>query len=558
MPKEELLRRVWPDTFVEEANLSVNVSILRKALGEQPDGRAWIQTVARRGYRFLGAVRAQAKAPRSLAVLPFRSLGDRRGRRRARPGHGGRAHHAARGDRPRGGAAHRHRPPLRVPGRRPRGGGATARSGRGRRRAAAALGLAPAPHRPAGPDRRGGAPLGRPLRRGVHAPLRRRGHGGRARGGGPRGGAEHRGAPAARPPPDGEPRGLPGLLPRSLLLGPLLPALGREGHAELPRGHGPRPPLCAAARGPRGRVPRGRLRRRSPAARGLGARRRSRPGRRWPSTTGSRSPTSRRASFASCRTGTGTAPSASCGVPSTLAPDSTGASPVARPRAGPSRPRRRGGPDAAAGRRAGPAVPGRLRSRRPAPRVRRRARGRARPGPAHPRARPAPVPRPLGGRERPFEPRAPRRGGGRAPPRAGPGRGHGLHEAGSRPQPGPGRPGGRGAGAPGPGGPGRHLTVPGGDRPSRAGRDEPRARAPGLGGGRARPLDRAPRRRPADATAAGPPGVRGAGRRVRSDGRRSWDGPSPRPSRSLACSARREHARVTRRPATPRRPSGSP
>jgi DNA-binding winged helix-turn-helix (wHTH) protein/tetratricopeptide (TPR) repeat protein len=75
VPKEELLRRVWPDTFVEEANLSVNVSILRKTLGEQPDGRDWIQTVARRGYRFLGAVRAQARAPRSLAVLPFRSLG---------------------------------------------------------------------------------------------------------------------------------------------------------------------------------------------------------------------------------------------------------------------------------------------------------------------------------------------------------------------------------------------------------------------------------------------------------------------------------------------------
>jgi DNA-binding winged helix-turn-helix (wHTH) protein/tetratricopeptide (TPR) repeat protein len=75
VPKEELLRRVWPDTFVEEANLSVNVSILRKALGDQPDGRPWIQTVARRGYRFLGPVRAQAEAPRSLAVLPFSSLG---------------------------------------------------------------------------------------------------------------------------------------------------------------------------------------------------------------------------------------------------------------------------------------------------------------------------------------------------------------------------------------------------------------------------------------------------------------------------------------------------
>ncbi len=75
VPKEELLRRVWPDTFVEEANLSVNVSILRKALGDQPDGRPWIQTVARRGYRFVGPVRGQAEAPRSLAVLPFSSLG---------------------------------------------------------------------------------------------------------------------------------------------------------------------------------------------------------------------------------------------------------------------------------------------------------------------------------------------------------------------------------------------------------------------------------------------------------------------------------------------------
>jgi DNA-binding winged helix-turn-helix (wHTH) protein/tetratricopeptide (TPR) repeat protein len=73
--KEELLRRVWPDTFVQEANLSVNVSILRKTLGDQPDGRPWIQTVPRRGYRFLGAVRAPAAAPRSLAVLPFRPLG---------------------------------------------------------------------------------------------------------------------------------------------------------------------------------------------------------------------------------------------------------------------------------------------------------------------------------------------------------------------------------------------------------------------------------------------------------------------------------------------------
>ena len=75
VPKDELLQRVWPDTFVEEANLSVNVSILRKALGDQPDGQPFIQTVARRGYRFVGRVdAASAAAPRSLAVLPFRPL----------------------------------------------------------------------------------------------------------------------------------------------------------------------------------------------------------------------------------------------------------------------------------------------------------------------------------------------------------------------------------------------------------------------------------------------------------------------------------------------------
>ena len=75
VPKDELLQSVWPDTFVEEANLSVNVSILRKALGDQPDGQPFIQTVARRGYRFVGHIEAVATpAPRVLAVLPFRPL----------------------------------------------------------------------------------------------------------------------------------------------------------------------------------------------------------------------------------------------------------------------------------------------------------------------------------------------------------------------------------------------------------------------------------------------------------------------------------------------------
>ena len=75
--KEELMGRVWPHAVVEEANLSVNVSLVRRALGTQEDGRPWIETVPRRGYRFLAsAARLGASdRPRSLAILPFQRLG---------------------------------------------------------------------------------------------------------------------------------------------------------------------------------------------------------------------------------------------------------------------------------------------------------------------------------------------------------------------------------------------------------------------------------------------------------------------------------------------------
>jgi DNA-binding winged helix-turn-helix (wHTH) protein/TolB-like protein/Flp pilus assembly protein TadD len=60
LEREELLRAVWADSFVEEANLTVSVSTLRKALGEQPDGRPYIETVPKRGYRFVADVRVVA------------------------------------------------------------------------------------------------------------------------------------------------------------------------------------------------------------------------------------------------------------------------------------------------------------------------------------------------------------------------------------------------------------------------------------------------------------------------------------------------------------------
>ena len=52
--KERLMSEIWPDAFVEEGNLTQNISVLRKALNG--DGHQYIQTVPRRGYRFVGNV----------------------------------------------------------------------------------------------------------------------------------------------------------------------------------------------------------------------------------------------------------------------------------------------------------------------------------------------------------------------------------------------------------------------------------------------------------------------------------------------------------------------
>jgi len=73
--KEELIRQVWPDTFVEEGGLARNISVLRKALGG-PSDAAYIETIPRRGYRFVAAVqeRTESSCERSLAVLPLANL----------------------------------------------------------------------------------------------------------------------------------------------------------------------------------------------------------------------------------------------------------------------------------------------------------------------------------------------------------------------------------------------------------------------------------------------------------------------------------------------------
>src|SRR5262245_37138178 len=55
--KEELLEKVWPGTFVEEGNLARHISVLRQILGQGQNGRQYIETVPKRGYRFVAPVR---------------------------------------------------------------------------------------------------------------------------------------------------------------------------------------------------------------------------------------------------------------------------------------------------------------------------------------------------------------------------------------------------------------------------------------------------------------------------------------------------------------------
>jgi tetratricopeptide (TPR) repeat protein/TolB-like protein len=60
--KSELLAKVWPDTFVEEGNLSVNIFTLRKALGDADGEGEYIRTVPRRGYTFVAEVTTEGRA----------------------------------------------------------------------------------------------------------------------------------------------------------------------------------------------------------------------------------------------------------------------------------------------------------------------------------------------------------------------------------------------------------------------------------------------------------------------------------------------------------------
>ena len=57
--KEELIARAWPATFVEEANLKIQVSALRRALGDGQGDNRYVVTVVGRGYNFVAPIRKE-------------------------------------------------------------------------------------------------------------------------------------------------------------------------------------------------------------------------------------------------------------------------------------------------------------------------------------------------------------------------------------------------------------------------------------------------------------------------------------------------------------------
>src|SRR5277367_2236739 len=98
--KDDLMKLLWPDTFVEESNLGQHIFQLRKALGERAQDHTYIVTIPGRGYRFVQKVRALPAATEEIVVqshsrsrmvieeetLPARPSAQPATRRRVHPG----------------------------------------------------------------------------------------------------------------------------------------------------------------------------------------------------------------------------------------------------------------------------------------------------------------------------------------------------------------------------------------------------------------------------------------------------------------------------------------
>jgi DNA-binding winged helix-turn-helix (wHTH) protein/TolB-like protein/Tfp pilus assembly protein PilF len=67
--KNELIQQLWPDSFVEESSLTQNISLLRRALSEVGSDNSYIETIPKRGYRFIAEVREQDELTNGNAVM---------------------------------------------------------------------------------------------------------------------------------------------------------------------------------------------------------------------------------------------------------------------------------------------------------------------------------------------------------------------------------------------------------------------------------------------------------------------------------------------------------
>src|SRR5260221_1067310 len=56
VPKDSIIDAAWPGMVVEQSNLAVQISAIRRVLAQAPGGERWVETLARRGYRFVGPV----------------------------------------------------------------------------------------------------------------------------------------------------------------------------------------------------------------------------------------------------------------------------------------------------------------------------------------------------------------------------------------------------------------------------------------------------------------------------------------------------------------------
>src|ERR1035441_9125626 len=68
--KDELMKTIWPDAFVDEGGLARNISALRKALGDGVEGLQFIETLPKRGYRFVAPLKPEAAEPAGAGAAP--------------------------------------------------------------------------------------------------------------------------------------------------------------------------------------------------------------------------------------------------------------------------------------------------------------------------------------------------------------------------------------------------------------------------------------------------------------------------------------------------------